>query len=98
MRAWLTMGEDGKGVLTGRPPVVTRVMGTRRKGVYPQPGDWLLVRGLCLEGVKRCLGHVPRVNEPIEVELTLAPRARRAVLDDALAPAPDRKESLASRR
>ena len=95
MRAWLTMGEDGKGVLTGRPPIITRVMGTRRKGVYPQPGDWLLVRGLCLEGVKRCLGHVPRVNEPVEVELTLAPRA---VLDDGLAPAPGRKEPVVARR
>jgi hypothetical protein len=73
MRVWLTVGEDGKGVLTGEYPVIARIRGTRRHGVYAQPGDWLLVRSLCLEGVEMTLGYVPATNEPVRVDLQILP-------------------------
>ena len=34
VRVWLTMAEDRKGVLTGQRPIIARVQGTRRQGVY----------------------------------------------------------------
>ena len=79
VRVWLTMAEDRKGVLTGQPPIIARVQGTRRQGVYPQPGDWLLVRGLCEEGVTRVLGYLPVANEPVAVELEMRPSEARNV-------------------
>jgi hypothetical protein len=75
MRVWLTIGEDGKGVLTGEYPVIARIRGTRRHGIYAEPGDWLLVRNLCLEGVEMTLGYVPATNEPVQVELQILPAA-----------------------
>ena len=73
MHVWFTMGEDEKGVLTGLRPIVARVCGTHRQGVYAQAGDWLLVRGLCAEGVQRMLGRVPEPNKPMKVDLQVVP-------------------------
>ena len=68
---YLTVGDDGKAVMTGLQPVLRRVMGTERQGVYCRPGDWLLVRNLCREWVGRMLGVMPPVGKPIKVKATM---------------------------
>lgn len=68
---YLTLGEDGKAVMTGHKPVMRRVLGTNRVGIYCHPGDWLLVRNLCPEWVEKGLGLLPPMNEPLRCRLTL---------------------------
>lgn len=68
---YLTIGGDGKGVMTGLQPVVRRVMGTERLGIYCRPGDWLLVRNLCREWVERMLGVLPPVGQPVKLKATM---------------------------
>ena len=68
---FLTIGEDGKGVLTFRRPIITQVLGTGRKGVYVQPGDPVLLRELCSEWVEKVLGFLPPVNSPIRCSVAI---------------------------
>ena len=68
---YLTVGGDGKAVMTGLEPVVRRIMGTERLGVYCRPGDWLLVRNLCREWVERTLGRLPPVGKPVKLKATM---------------------------
>ena len=73
MRCWLTMGDDGKGVLTHRRPIIERVEGTNRRGVYARAGDMVLLRALCPESIMAVLGHLPDTCEPECVFVSLVP-------------------------
>ena len=69
--AYLTIGDDGLGVLTGSFPAIRCVVGTSRNGVYCRLGDWLLIRALCPEGLKEVLGYNPEKLKPIRVEMEI---------------------------
>ncbi len=77
MRIYVTVGMDGKAVVSGRKPVSARVPGTDRLGLYPRVecgvGDPLWIPGQCLEGIEWLLGFVPAVGESVGCELTLRP-------------------------
>ena len=64
---YLTVGGDGKAVITGLRPVLRRVTGTERLGVYCRPGDWLLIRNLCSEWVEKALGAAPPAGKTLKL-------------------------------
>jgi hypothetical protein len=70
---YITVGDDGKAVLSGREPIVSRVMGTKRRGLYPRPGEWLWVPGQCLEGIDHIMGFVPPPCDPVACTLSVTP-------------------------
>jgi len=69
---YLTVGGDGKAVITGLRPVLRRVTGTERLGVYCRPGDWLLIRNLCSEWVEKALGVAPPAGKPLKLGIDVA--------------------------
>ena len=68
---YVTVGDDGYGVLTLLRPVIAPIRFTHRRGVFPQPGEPILLRHLCPEMVKLALGELPAANEPQRCRLTL---------------------------
>lgn len=69
---YLTRGEDRKFVLSSREPIVATIEGTRRMGLYPDPGENYWVPHLCLESVREMFlddGPLPAFNEPVPVIL-----------------------------
>ena len=74
MKVYLTVGEDGKAAVSDRLPIMHRVAGTERTGLYPPPGSMVWVPGQCLEAVAWLLEEVPPVNEPVALTLSLRRR------------------------
>lgn len=71
---YVTVGDDGKAVLSRRPPIVRRIAGTGgRRGLYPEPGELIWVPGQCLEGIDWVMGRLPVPCEPMRCRLTLEP-------------------------
>ncbi|MFO7959007.1 MAG: hypothetical protein R6X33_18125 [Candidatus Brocadiia bacterium] len=73
VECWLTLGDDDKAVISSMPPVIRRVVGTRRRGLYPEPGEWLWLPGLCLEGIEHVFGGLPAACRPTPCRLSLEP-------------------------
>ena len=72
MRVYLTMEEDGKaGTITGFEPILKQPAGTDRVSVYARPGDWLLWRHVCVEGIKALTAEEPpEPLTPTQYDLT----------------------------
>ena len=73
VRVFVTVGDDGKAVLSTREPIVRRVTGTKRRGLYCQPGDWMWIPGQCMEGINYMLGFTPAPCDPILCTMTIVP-------------------------
>lgn len=73
MRAWLSRQFNGEFMLTRLRPSLERVIGSHHADLYVQPGDPLLIRGLCEEGTEALFGPQVREIEQFDsmyVELT----------------------------
>jgi len=68
---YLTVGDDGYGVITMLRPEIAPIRLTQRRGVYAQPGEPILLRHLCPELVRLALGELPPPNEPWRCRLTV---------------------------
>ena len=71
LNVFVTVGDDGYGVLTMLRPVIAPVMLADRQGIYARPGDMVLLRHLCPEGLALVLGKKLAANEPHRCRLTL---------------------------
>lgn len=97
MRVYVTIGEDGKGVISSRPPLLGRMVGTRRRALYQRVtevrgefwGPNLWITGQCLEGIQHELGFLPEVNVPAKCRLTLeADEAEAPAAESGAEPSP----------
>ncbi len=70
---YATLGDDGRATLSERPPVVSRIAGCRRRGLYPVPRSWLWVHGQPMAVLERLLGALPPVCQPVPCRLHLRP-------------------------
>lgn len=77
IRVFVTVGDDGKAAISSRLPVIRCVVGTRRRGLYPdaQAGEWLWIPGLCLEGIDHVMGFLPPPCDPVACTMNLTPIA-----------------------
>lgn len=75
MNVYVTTEYGGDRVtLTHESPLIARIKGTREWGVYPQPGDPLLIRHQCRAMAEALLGReIPEPLESVRCELTLEP-------------------------
>lgn len=73
VECWLTLGDDDKAVISSMPPVIRRVVGTGRRGLYPEPGEWLWLPGLCLKGIEYVFGSLPAARRPTPCRLSIQP-------------------------
>lgn len=71
VKLWLTKGFDNRYLLTYFKPLIERIYGTKKKGVYLKTGEPVGVMGLCEDGIKMLLPKLEmKEGESIRVELS----------------------------